>query len=147
MNVQAKLARHAERSTLATVISTTPEWAATGRGCRSGRIRASRLRSNKGMWSGCCWTSQRTLSVYLNGVRRGVMVVPGMRDWNGAAACHYGGAVAPLAGPLRWAVDVEIGASVRIERRPPPRPAEEVAAAVAWNEANYEDKTATLDEF
>eukprot|EP01046_Picozoa_sp_COSAG06_P043867 COSAG06_NODE_5816_length_3259_cov_22.352532_2_plen_220_part_00 len=50
---------------------------------------------------------QRTLSVYLNGAR--------------------------------WAVDVGYGGSVRIERRPPPGPvpsAEEVAAAVAWNEAN-----------
>jgi len=75
---------------------------------------------------------QRTLSVYLNGARRGVMVAPGMKD--------RGGAVAPLAGPLRWAVDVGAGASVRIERRPAPGPvpsAEEVAAAVAWNEANY----------
>eukprot|EP01046_Picozoa_sp_COSAG06_P101500 COSAG06_NODE_47645_length_337_cov_15.647059_1_plen_43_part_01 len=31
-----------------------------------------------------------------------------------------GEAVAPLAGPLRWAVDVGFGASVRIERKPPP---------------------------
>ena len=77
---------------------------------------------------------QRTLSVYLNGARRGVMVAPGMKNWSG-------GAVAPLAGPLRWAVDVYGGASVRIERRPAPGPvpsAEEVAAAVAWNEANYQ---------
>jgi hypothetical protein len=57
---------------------------------------------------------QRTLSVYLNGARRGVMVAPGMKDtWGGKA-------VAPLAGPLRWAVDVQSGASVRIERKPPP---------------------------
>eukprot|EP01046_Picozoa_sp_COSAG06_P095850 COSAG06_NODE_41957_length_386_cov_0.707317_1_plen_128_part_11 len=65
---------------------------------------------------------QRTLSMYLNGARRGVMVAPGMKT---------------LAGPLRWAVDVGYGASVRIERRPAPGPvpsAEEVAAAVAWNE-------------
>jgi hypothetical protein len=76
---------------------------------------------------------QRTLSVYLNGARRGVMVAPGMKNRDGEA-------VAPLAGPLRWAVDVGAGASVRIERRPAPGPvpsAEEVAAAVAWNEANY----------
>ena len=48
-------------------------------------------------------------------------------------------AVALLAGPLRWAVDFGRGDSVRIERRPAPGPvpsAEEVAAAVAWNEAN-----------
>eukprot|EP01046_Picozoa_sp_COSAG06_P038248 COSAG06_NODE_4397_length_4298_cov_111.854727_5_plen_237_part_00 len=50
---------------------------------------------------------QRTLSVYLNGARRGVMVAPGMKN-------NMGYAVAPLAGPLRWAVDVEYGASVRI---------------------------------
>jgi hypothetical protein len=56
---------------------------------------------------------QRTLSVYLNGARRGVMVAPGMKNYDG-------GAVAPLAGPLRWAVDVGYGASVRIERKPPP---------------------------
>jgi hypothetical protein len=37
-----------------------------------------------------------------------------------------GEAVAPLAGPLRWAVDVGNGASVRIERKaPPPSPAAE----------------------
>jgi hypothetical protein len=57
---------------------------------------------------------QRTLSVYLNGARRGVMVAPGMKNTRGEA-------VAPLAGPLRWAVDVGNGASVRIERKPPPR--------------------------
>ena len=56
---------------------------------------------------------QRTLSVYLNGARRGVMVAPGMKN-------IYGRAVAPLAGPLRWAVDVHNGASVRVERKPPP---------------------------
>ena len=77
---------------------------------------------------------QRTLSVYLNGARRGVMVAPGMKD-------GYGEAVASLAGPLRWAVDVRGGDSVRIERRPAPGPvpsAEEVAAAVAWTEANIQ---------
>jgi hypothetical protein len=76
---------------------------------------------------------QRTLSLYLNGARRGVMVAPGMKNVRG-------GAVASLAGPLRWVVDVGYdGASVRIERRAAPGPvpsAEEVAAAVAWNEAN-----------
>eukprot|EP01046_Picozoa_sp_COSAG06_P035102 COSAG06_NODE_3736_length_4963_cov_7.434416_2_plen_147_part_00 len=60
---------------------------------------------------------QRTLSVYLNGARRGVMVPPGMKNMIGEA-------VAPLARPLRWAVDVWGGASVRIERKPlPPSPA------------------------
>ena len=56
---------------------------------------------------------QRTLSVYHNGARRGVMVAPGMKNTRGEA-------VAPLAGPLRWAVDAGNGASVRIERKPPP---------------------------
>eukprot|EP01046_Picozoa_sp_COSAG06_P037348 COSAG06_NODE_4207_length_4478_cov_13.617264_3_plen_147_part_00 len=56
---------------------------------------------------------QRTLSLYLNGARRGVMVAPGMKSWRGEA-------VVSLAGPLRWAVDVYGGASVRIERKPPP---------------------------
>ena len=56
---------------------------------------------------------QRTLSVYLNGARRGVMVAPGMKDRRGEA-------VAPLAGPLRWAVELGGGGSVRIERKPPP---------------------------
>ena len=51
---------------------------------------------------------QRTLSVYLNGARRGVMVAPGMKM------------VAPLAGPLRWAVEVGWGVSVSVERKPPP---------------------------
>ena len=76
---------------------------------------------------------QRTLSVYLNGARRGVMVAPGMKNGSGEA-------VASLAGPLWWVVDVYGGVSVRIVRRPPPGPvpsAEEVVAAVAWNEANY----------
>eukprot|EP01046_Picozoa_sp_COSAG06_P029897 COSAG06_NODE_2808_length_6249_cov_12.456585_1_plen_192_part_00 len=76
---------------------------------------------------------QRTLSVYLNGARRGVMVAPGMKNRRGEA-------VASLAGPLRWAVDVGGGASARIARRPAPGPvpsAEEVAAAVAWSEANW----------
>ena len=77
---------------------------------------------------------QRTLSVYLNGARRGVMVAPGMKDWNGCAVASLD------VGPLRWAVGVYRGASVRIERRPAPGPvpsAEEVAAAVAWNEDNH----------
>eukprot|EP01046_Picozoa_sp_COSAG06_P050336 COSAG06_NODE_7951_length_2324_cov_84.087640_2_plen_226_part_00 len=41
---------------------------------------------------------QRTLSVYLNGARRGVMVAPGMKNVDDEV-------VAPLAGPLRWAVN------------------------------------------
>ena len=64
-----------------------------------------------------------------------MIVAPGMKNRRGSA-------VASLASPLRWAVDVANDASVRIERRPAPGPvpsAEEVAAAVAWNEANYQD--------
>jgi hypothetical protein len=70
---------------------------------------------------------QRTLSVYLNGARRGVMVAPGMKD-------HRGDVVVSLAGPLCWSAFVGVGSAVRIEHRPaPPSPtAEEVAAAVAW---------------
>jgi hypothetical protein len=75
---------------------------------------------------------QRTLSVYLNGSRRGVMVAPGMKAEDGEA-------VGELSAPLRWAVDVAGGASVRIEHgpRPPPPTEAEVAAAVAWNDTNY----------
>ena len=58
---------------------------------------------------------QRTLSVYLNGARRGVMVAPGMKNWDGEA-------VAALQSPLRWAVDVGVGASVRIAAAIPPLP-------------------------
>ena len=70
---------------------------------------------------------QRTLSVYVNGARRGVMVAPRMKDRSGGAVAS------PLVDPLRWAVEVVDGSSVRIERKPPPP---EVAAAVARNEAN-----------
>ena len=44
-----------------------------------------------------------TLEIYLNGVYLGVAVKPGMEG------------VAPLVGPLRWAVDVGAGQSVRID--------------------------------
>jgi hypothetical protein len=73
---------------------------------------------------------RHTLSVYLNGSRRGVMVAPGMKN-------RGGGAERELSAPLRWVVDVGHGASVRIERgqAPPPPTEEEVAAAVAWNAA------------
>jgi hypothetical protein len=53
---------------------------------------------------------QRTLSVYLNGARRGVMVAPGMKNERGEA-------VAPLAGPLRWVVDVQYGWASSAGRR------------------------------
>ena len=56
---------------------------------------------------------QRTLSVYLNGSWRGVMVAPGMKN-------RYGDVVLSLAGPLRWVVEMGIGGSVHIERKPPP---------------------------
>ena len=56
---------------------------------------------------------QCTLSVRRNSSWRGVMVAPGMKDWDGAE-------VPRLACPLRWAVSVGHGASVRIERRPLP---------------------------
>ena len=44
----------------------------------------------------------RSLTVWLNGARRGVMVPSG------------------LAGPLRWAVDLNGSASVRIDGPKPP---------------------------
>jgi hypothetical protein len=83
---------------------------------------------------------QRTLSLYLDGARRGVMVAPGMQNM-------WGEAVAPLVGPLRWAVTVGIGGSARIQRRPAPGPApaaEEVAAAVAWNRADENRRVPTI---
>jgi hypothetical protein len=55
--------------------------------------------------------------VYVNGVWRGVMVAPGMKT-------YYGEVVAPLVGPLMWAVLVDSGdessTSVRIVCKPPP---------------------------
>ena len=41
-----------------------------------------------------------TLTVYVNGERKGVMVQPGMTDTNGEP-------VGRLEGPLRWAVDMD----------------------------------------
>ena len=43
-----------------------------------------------------------TLTVWVNGERKGVMVRPGMTD-------HFGVPVGRLEGPLRWAVDVACG--------------------------------------
>ena len=40
-----------------------------------------------------------TLTVWVNGERRGVMVRPGMTNWNGEP-------MGRLEGPLRWAVDL-----------------------------------------
>jgi hypothetical protein len=80
--------------------------------------------------------------VYLNGARRGVRVA-GMKNQKGEVA-------AALAGPLRWAVEVDAygGASVRIERKPAPGPvpsAEEVAAVVTWNKAKYRSFVVEFD--
>ena len=54
---------------------------------------------------------QRTLSVYLNGSRCGMMVAPGMKNTDGDV-------VGELRAPLVWAVDLAYGSSVRIERKP-----------------------------
>jgi len=48
-----------------------------------------------------------TLTVYVNGERKGVMVHPSMTD-------HLGDSVGRLEGPLRWAVDVHAGVSVAV---------------------------------
>ena len=84
---------------------------------------------------------QRTLLVYLNGVRLGVMVAPGMKNYEGQPELRRrGSVVAPLEGPLRWAVDVGYGAVVHIERKAPPTPrsvaeAEAAKKALAAKEA------------
>ena len=54
-----------------------------------------------------------TLTVWVNGEWRGVMVRPGM-------AFRSGDPVARLEGPLRWAVDLAEGASVTIAGPVPP---------------------------
>ncbi len=48
-----------------------------------------------------------TLTVWINGERKGVMARPGMTDQRGQP-------VGRLEGPLRWAVDVGRGVSVAI---------------------------------
>ena len=53
-----------------------------------------------------------TLTVWVNGERKGVAVRPGMTD-------NQGQPVPRLEGPLRWAVDLNI-ASVAIATRPFP---------------------------
>ena len=53
-----------------------------------------------------------TLTVWVNGERKGVMVRPGITDRNGNS-------VGRLEGPLRWAVNL-CGASVAIEGPLPP---------------------------
>ena len=54
-----------------------------------------------------------TLTVWVNGERKGVMVHPGMTDWRGEP-------VGRLEGPLRWAVDLGYDASVAIVGPLPP---------------------------
>ena len=54
-----------------------------------------------------------TLSVYVNGERKGVAVRPGMTS-------DYDEPVGRLEGPLRWAVDLVDDASVAIEGPLPP---------------------------
>ena len=57
-----------------------------------------------------------TLTVWVNGERKGVMACPSMID-------HYGDPVGRLEGPLRWAVDLYDDASVAIGGPLPPPPA------------------------
>eukprot|EP01046_Picozoa_sp_COSAG06_P038027 COSAG06_NODE_4351_length_4337_cov_48.628126_3_plen_98_part_00 len=57
----------------------------------------------------------REREVYLNDAWRSVMVAPGMTN-------EWGDVVASLSGSLRWVVELKSGVSVRIERRPAPRP-------------------------
>ena len=54
-----------------------------------------------------------TLTVWVNGERKGVMVRPGMTDLQGEP-------VGRLEGPLRWAVDLGSEASVAIAGPLPP---------------------------
>ena len=62
-----------------------------------------------------------TLTVWVNGERKGVMVRPGMTDEHGAP-------VGRLEGPLRWTVDLE-GSSVGIAGPLPPPEGATLAAA------------------
>ncbi len=55
-----------------------------------------------------------TMTVWVNGERKGVMVRPGM------TSNINGEPVARLEGPLRWAVDLGSGASVAIGGPLPP---------------------------
>ena len=61
-----------------------------------------------------------TIEVYKNGARMGMMMRPGLAvDEDGAvtdpADEERGTVIEPLAGPVRWAVDIAQGAEVRIE--------------------------------
>eukprot|EP01048_Picozoa_sp_COSAG05_P022664 COSAG05_NODE_4618_length_1436_cov_1.996260_1_plen_282_part_00 len=88
---------------------------------------------------------QRTLTVYLNGRRCGVMVGPhnvasDLKAVDVARGTPVRGAtgganlVAPLSGPLRFAIDIPVGSSVRIERQPSNAVAEQDASSPrrAW---------------
>ena len=55
-----------------------------------------------------------TLTVWVNGERKGVMVRPGMTN------TYTGEPVGRLEGPLRWAVDLCYGSSVAISGPLPP---------------------------
>ena len=54
-----------------------------------------------------------TLTVWVNGERKGVMVRPGMTSWDGRP-------VARLEGPLRWVADLSNDLSVGIGGPLPP---------------------------
>ena len=54
-----------------------------------------------------------TLTVWVNGERKGVMVRPGMTN-------EFGYPVALLEGPLRWAVDIRSASAVAIAGSLPP---------------------------
>ncbi len=54
-----------------------------------------------------------TLTVWVNGERKGVMVRPGMTD-------YLGQPVGRLEGPLRWAVDLGTHVSVAVAGPLPP---------------------------
>ena len=64
-----------------------------------------------------------TLTVWVNGERKGVMVRPGMADRDGKP-------VGRLEGPLRWAIDLAANTSVAIEG-PLPLPAQASAGTTA----------------
>ena len=63
-----------------------------------------------------------TLTVWVNGERKGVMVRPGMTNVHGEP-------VGRLEGPLRWAVDLPSGGSVAIAGPLPPPDVPAAAAA------------------
>ena len=63
-----------------------------------------------------------TLTVWVNGERRGVMVRPGM-TYENPGQDYHGEPVPRLEGPLRWALDLN-GASLAIEGPLPPPPPE-----------------------